>query len=244
MLLVRLVPAGEQLAGKCSAGLSPTASDRFPPLVLRAGDWRGAAAGDGVAVSQAASPQIPLNEISPLERPSPPPSPSHRRVPVLLPAGAGTLVGLGRRAVKRRKNGECLPSRAQLRAAGVGSSRRGGGGCRSRTAPSPAPPAAATSPLQLSAWLFCLIKLNVSVNFPPGRAALPLPEPEFGYRCQRAPSGLSRARGDALRRPRVATAAGSWLWPWAAGPGEGRDRASPPLASRSCMGEKGGRSSL
>lgn len=235
VILVRLVPAGEQLAGKCSAGVSLTGSDRFPPLVLRAGDRRGAAAGGGVAVSRSASHQIPLNEISPLERPSPPPGTSQRQAPVLLPARAGTLVGLGCPAAPRasfcketkRQNGEGFPSRAELRAADVGSSRRGGGGCRSRTAPSPAPPAAATSPLQLAAWLFCLIKLNVSVNFPPGRAALPLPEPEFGYRCQRAPSGLSRARGDALRRPRVATAAGSWLWPWAAGPGEGRGRTSP-----------------
>lgn len=254
VILVGLVPAGEQLAGKGSAGLSLPRSDRFPPFVFRAGDRRGAAAGGGVAVSRSASPQIPLNEIRSLERPSPPLRTSDRRAPVLLPAGAGTRVGLRRRAAPRApfcketgKTGEenavtrpwpaasaekpgrppsfGFPSHAGLREADVGSSRRGGGGCGSRTAPSPAPPAAATSPLQLAAWLFCLIKLNVSVNFPPGRAALPLPESEFGYRCQRAPSGLRRARGDSPRRPRVATATGSW--PWAAGPRESRGRTSP-----------------
>lgn len=74
---------------------------------------------------------------------------------------------------------------------GRGSPRRGGGGCRSQTAPSPAPPAAATSPLQLAAWLFCLIKLNVSVNFPPGRAALPLPEPACWLQMSTRPVGAA-----------------------------------------------------
>lgn len=84
-----------------------------------------------------------------------------------------------------------LPGPAWLRPAGAGSSRRGGGGCRSQTAPSPAPPAAATSPLQLAARLFCLIKLNVSVNFPPGRAALPLPEPACWLQMSTRPVGAA-----------------------------------------------------
>lgn len=61
-----------------------------------------------------------------------------------------------------------------------------------------------------------------------------------GYRCQRAPSGPRRARGDAPGRPRVAAAVGC-------GNGKGRGWVSPvtpipwtpPSATRSCVGEPG-----
>jgi len=64
---------------------------------------------------------------------------------------------------------------------------------RPGVAPSPAPPAAATAPLQLAARLFCLIKLNVSVNFPPGRAALPLPEPPCWLQMSTRPVGAAQS---------------------------------------------------
>lgn len=41
MILVRLVPAEEQLAGKCSAPAALAGSDRSPPLVFRAGERPG-----------------------------------------------------------------------------------------------------------------------------------------------------------------------------------------------------------
>lgn len=100
MILVLLVPAEEQLAGKGSAGVS-LPDQTVSHLLFRAGDRRGAAAGDGVAVILSASPQILLNEIRPLERPSPPLHTSDRRALVLLHGGAGTRVGLRRRAVSR-----------------------------------------------------------------------------------------------------------------------------------------------
>lgn len=144
-----------------------------------------------------------------------------------------------RRAKQGRKRlfpGPGRQSRRGSRAAHPGSPSRavpgsgrpawaGPGGCRSRTAPSPAPPAAATSPLQLAAWLFCLIKLNVSVNFPPGRAALPLPEPECWLQMSTRPIG---AAPGPWRRAAPATRGHGRAFPaGAAGPGEGRARTSP-----------------
>lgn len=41
VILVRLVPAEEQLAGKCSAPAALAGSDRSPPLVFRAGERPG-----------------------------------------------------------------------------------------------------------------------------------------------------------------------------------------------------------
>lgn len=225
-----------------------------------------------MAVSRSASPQIPLNEIRPLERPSPPPRTSDRRAPALLHAGAGTRVGLRRRAAPRasfckeagktgkenalsrpwpavssgklsRPSSLGFPSHAGLRAADAGSSRRGGSGCRSRTAPSPAPPAAATSPLQLAAWLFCLIKLNVSVNFPPGRAALPLPEPECWLQMSTRPIGAApspwrlaapatRGHGRGFLAVAVGCGAGRGQGPDFSGTHPGHRRLGPAWARR------------
>lgn len=221
----------------------------FPTLVFRAGEKRGAAAGAGVAVTRSASPQTPLNEIRPSERPWPPPAAQSAGHRSRSPPGQGQR-GLRRRAAPRASFGKetgktgkekAFPgpgrqSRRGSRAAHPGSPSRavpgsgrpawaGPGGCRSRTAPSPAPPAAATSPLQLAAWLFCLIKLNVSVNFPPGRAALPLPEPECWLQMSTRPIG---AAPGPWRRAAPATRGHGRAFPaGAAGPGEGRARTSP-----------------
>lgn len=72
-------------------------------------------------------------------------------------------------------------------------SRWGDRGGRPRSAPMAAPPAAATSRLQIAARLFCLIKLNVSVNFPPGRAALPSPEPPCWLQMSGRPVGAAQS---------------------------------------------------
>lgn len=66
---------------------------------------------------------------------------------------------------------------------------------------------------QLAARLFCLIKLNVSVNFPPGRAALPLPKPACWLQMSVRPVGAAPCL------PRVSAAAGPSAGPGAAGPG-------------------------
>lgn len=74
---------------------------------------------------------------------------------------------------------------------------------------------------QLAARLFCLIKLNVSVNFPPGRAALPLPKPACWLQMSVRPVGAAPCL------PRVSAAAGP-----SAGPSAGPGAAGPGRAGQ------------